>query len=342
MHEIAYGIAQENLAAARRRRAGSNLAQSRRQLQEELRGKLGDIEPAPGAHAETYWVRSLPGGSVEAIGLSVEEGIGVPMLLIRPADTARAPVVVGLAKDGKDRFVQNRSEAIERLIQAGVAVCLPDLRGTGETSPDPDAENDGHGMIETEVALGNTLTGARLKDLRTVLAYLRNRKEVDGRRVALWGESFSPANPQDMFLDELESEAAPRIQHRAEPFGSTLALLAALYEADVRVIAAGGGLAGYTAVLENAYAYVSMDAIVPGLLRSADIADIAAAHAPHPLLLGALVDGRNVRLSPAKLSELLAPTRQAYAASGAANRLVLESEPQDAGVWLASQLKENR
>ena len=47
------------------------------------------------------------------------------------------------------------------MFPAGVAVCLPDLRGTGETAPEADWQNNGENVAEMEVALGNTLLGAR-------------------------------------------------------------------------------------------------------------------------------------------------------------------------------------
>src|SRR6185295_5533489 len=114
----------------------------------------------------------------------VEDGISVPALMLRPSGTQRVPVVVAVAQEGKERFLSDRAKAIEALIRAGVAVCLPDLRGTGETSPDFDRSDDGghRAQADREFALGGNLIGARLKDLRTVLAYLGSRADIDGSR----------------------------------------------------------------------------------------------------------------------------------------------------------------
>jgi len=40
-------------------------------------------------------------------------------------------VVVGVAEAGKDLFLTARSNEIETLLKREVAVCLPDVRGTG-------------------------------------------------------------------------------------------------------------------------------------------------------------------------------------------------------------------
>ena len=176
--------------------------------------------PAASPNAEVIRTQTLSGAKVEAIALQVEPGIEVPLLLIRPRDRARAGVVVAVGKQGKERFLASRSTEIEALLRAGLAVCLADLRGTGETAPEPDWQNNGENLAEMEVALGNTLLGARVKDLRTVLAYLRGAQDIDASRIALWGGSFAPANPKDLFLDELEQEVGPQIQHHAEPLGT--------------------------------------------------------------------------------------------------------------------------
>ena len=220
-----------------------------------------------------------------------------------------------------------------------MAVCLPDLRGTGETAPEPDWQNNGENPAEMEVALGNTLLGGRLKDLRTVLAYLRKRDEIDASRIALWGDSFAPANPRDLFLDELEQEAGPQIQYHAEPLGTSAVLLAGLFEPSLRAVAARGGLASYLSVLDHNFAYLPLDAVVPGMLQVADLVDIAVAQAPRPLLLEALVDGRNARLTSDQLTSTFSSLAQAYKKYGAAGQLLLRSEDRAVAAWLAAQLK---
>ena len=288
MHQIAWESAGKSLRAARARR--------NRSVRDDLRPLLGDIDPARSAQAETLWTKPIPGAEVAALSMSVEEGIRVPLLMIRPLMRETTPVVVAVAQGGKERFLSGRRKEIDTLAGAGISVVLADVRGTGETSASPDGTPVS--LAQMAFDLNRSLVGSRLKDLRTVLDWLRRHPGIDRRRMAVWGESFAPANPADLFVDEIEFEVAPQPQFRADPLGAHLALLAGLYEEDVRAVAARGGLAGYQTVLDDAFTYVPMDVIVHGILKYADIPDIAADIAPRPVLMDRMVNGRNIAVGP--------------------------------------------
>jgi hypothetical protein len=257
---------------------------------------------------------------------------------LKPSNrSGKLPVVVAVAQGGKSGFLTYRAAEIARLLAAGAAICLPDLRGTGETSPGPD--RTGH-AAQLERALGSSLPGARLLDLRTVLAYVRSRQDIDADRIALWGDSFAPANSTNLVMDEMEYEGGPEVQHEAHPSGPLLAMLAGLYEDHVRAIAASGGLAEFISVLRSAFTYVPMDALIPGMLTTADIPDIAVALAPRPLLFAEPVDGRNVRLTSVELERIFGPVRKAYAGAGEQNlSLSTGAPPNSVAGWLIASLK---
>jgi cephalosporin-C deacetylase-like acetyl esterase len=301
VHDMAHEVGEKKIEAARSEIQKLGLQARRKWMETRWRSKLGDIEPNPSPQATVHWKKPIAGGEAEAISIEVEPGIIVPLLLLRPVKTqARLPVVVAVSESGKDRLLQTHAGEVQELLQRGVAVCLPDVRGTGETAPDtrrgPNSQEIA--LAATELMLGDTLLGKRLKDLRTVLAYLGTRPDLDSQRVALWGDSSVPANPPRLLLDELPGwQAGPEIQRQAEPLGALLALLAGLYEDRVRAVAVRGGLASYLSVLEDSFAYVPLDVIIPGILESGDIADMAATLAPRPILMEAMVDGRN-RLVP--------------------------------------------
>jgi hypothetical protein len=334
MHRIAWEMGKAQLDAARAAPGGTD------RLRSGLKRMLGDIEPgAPSA--AIVWQRPLSGAEVEAVSLTVEDGIRVPLLLLHPAKRGAAAVVVAVSQGGKERFLANRGPEIAALLAAGVAVCLPDVRATGETAPTMNRGDGGpyHSIAQMEFDLDRNLLGSRLKDLRTVLAWLRTRTDVDRRRIAIWGDSFTPANPTNLFLDELEYEVGPQVQFRAEPLGAHLALLAALYEDDVRMVAARGGLAGYLTVLEHPFTYVPMEDIILGILKVGDIADIAAALAPRPLLLDGMVNGRNIPIEGPAMERILDPLRSAYRRQNSENRLAIQPEQQQIGLWLVSGLR---
>jgi hypothetical protein len=177
-----------------------------------------------------------------------------------------------------------------------------------------------------------------VKDLRTVIAYLRTNSLLDAQRIALWGDSLAPLNPERLLLDEVPGwQVGPEIQHQAEPLGGLLAILGALYEPDVRAVAAVRGLVAYLSLLDDPFAYVPNDVIVPGILEVADIADIAAAIAPRPLLLSSLVDARNRMASESMLRAQLAPVYAAWK-SNPGRLLIRQDSGQGAAEWLRTQL----
>jgi cephalosporin-C deacetylase-like acetyl esterase len=344
LHELAAELGAERTAAARDRLAKLTPAARRQRLRQEWAGLLGTVELAPAAPVSERRSEQLGGVTVERLLLPIEREVQVPVLLLLPPRKAgtRLPVVVGFAQEGKQAFLKKRSETLAALLDGGAAVCLPDLRGTGETRPAEDGrgrQSTATAISATELMLGQTLVGARLRDLRSVLRYLRGRPELDPARIGLWGDSFAPVNPPERdWKVPLDAEDLP---DQAEPLGGLLALFGALYEEDLRAVYAYGGLTGYASLLHSPFDYVPYDAIVPGALTAGDLADVAATLAPRPLRLEGMVDGLNRRVTAAALAEALAPAQAAYRAAGVQERLHLSVEretPDRQARWLLANL----
>jgi hypothetical protein len=234
---------------------------------------LGDIEPRP--------VMKVLGKESEKVGdvtfertlLQLEENVLIPVLLLSPRRDGgkKAPIVVGVAQDGKAAFLRKRADDIAELLKKGIAVCLIEVRGTGESKPgDGRGRTSGASSISaSELMLGHPLLGSRLRDLRSVLAWLRKRDDVDGVRMAVWGESFSPVNAQAASLAvPYGAEQEPNL---AEPLGGLLALFAKLYEADLHSAYGRGGLSEYVTLLESPFLYVPHDTVVPGAVKAGDL-----------------------------------------------------------------------
>jgi cephalosporin-C deacetylase-like acetyl esterase len=344
--ELAAAWADEQAAAVRRQLAEGTPEERRRWLRRAWARLLGDMEPGPEAKATVLDSRRLGAVTVERVRLEVEPGIIVPLLVLLPprAQERRPPVVVGVAQDGKKGFLSKRSETVAALLDGGAAVCLPDLRGTGETRPAGDRGRTGAAtaLSATALMLGRTLVGDRVRDLRAVLRYLRSRADLDGGRVALWGDSFAPANPANRVLQvPLDAEDQPEL---AEPLGELLGLFGALLEEDIRAVYARGGLTGYRALLQGPFCHVPHDALVPGALTVGDLADVAAALAPRPLRLEGLVDGLNRQADAKELGRAFAPADAAYRLGGVQDRLCLRTDAapgEAAAEWLLTQLREN-
>ncbi len=341
--ELAAALATERAEAARKRRAQPHLLAGRRQLQREWAAVLGDVEPRGEARVVARAKERLVDVTVERLHLEVEKGVPVPMLLLLPPGRPkeRRPIVVAFAQAGKQAFLKERADDLARLLAGGVAVALPDLRGTGETSPGTarGRRSAATALASSELMLGRTMLGARLLDLRGVLRYLRTRDDLDGDRLALWGDSFAPVNADGKHL--FAPLDAPKPAHLAEPLGGTLALFAALYEDKVAAVWARGGLMSYQSLLQAPFCHVPYDVIVPRALTVGDLTDVAAALAPRPLRLEGLVDGLNCRVSTRELERAFGPTRAAYRAVRAEERFDREAKRTEEGPakWLLERLR---
>ncbi len=266
-------------------------------LREHWSQALGDIRPSA-----VRVIRRDRNALIERVAVETQPGIQVPLLLLLP-DTARylrPPVVIGMAQAGKQGFLKHRAETINALLAGGAAVCLPDLRGTGETQP---GEGRGRTSSATSLSssawmLGQTMLGWRLKDLRGVCRWLQTCEDLDADRLVLWGESFAPVNdPSREFDVPWDAENLPS---QSEPGGALLALFGGLFEEHVRGVYARGGLVSYQSLLESPYLYVPHDAAVPFAVtgNDVDLPAVAAALGPRPLNLEAQVDGRNRLVGP--------------------------------------------
>ncbi|MEX1097553.1 MAG: hypothetical protein WED34_16020 [Planctomycetales bacterium] len=327
MHAVARRVANER-DAAYRRRVDALAGEHRRKLRQEAWARiLGPIEPAGPAKllAETVRKEDFAGHRVERFALDTEPGVRVPVLLVKPSATrredGRVPVVVGVAQQGKAGFLAQRAETIAALLDAGVAVCLPDLRGTGETSAGDDRgrRSAATAHAATEQMLGGTLVGARLRDLRSVIAHLGTRSDV--QRVGVWGDSFAEVNPSEANL-HVPHGVSPR-PAECEPLGGMLALLTALFDDAVSVVAVHRGLCDFASLLDGQFVYVPFDAVVPGVLEAGDLPDLAAAAAPRALWMSGLVDGLNRELSSAAASERCDRVVKAYGEQDRGDRLFL-------------------
>jgi hypothetical protein len=266
------------------------------------------------------------------------------MLLLLPPRSSgvRVPVTVAIAQADKQEFLKQRTDAIAGLLAQGVAVCLPDVRGVGESAPTGgrEARSQATSLSASGLLIGQTLLGARLRDLRSVLEHLRQRPEIDGKRIALWGDSFAPVNPAERaFVVPHGSDNRP---HQPEPLGGLLAMLGALFDDDIRAVQVRGGLSSYQSALQGPCCYLPHDAAVPGVLTVGDLPELTAALAPRPLRLEALVDGLNRPVAGESLAAVLKPVRAGYSAAKADDRLQIVatgSKVESPDQWLVRQLQ---
>jgi dienelactone hydrolase len=323
----------------------------RQQLRRDWSKLLGEVEPQGDPKATAAGQQKLGDITSERLVLETEPGIFVPLVLLVPARKADAklPVVIGVAQHGKQEFLKQRAAEIAALLQGGVAVCLLDVRGTGETRCEGDlrgppagtykgvfANSRGTLLANEDLMLGRTLLGDRLRDLRSGLRFLKARPELDGARLALWGDSFAPVNPHDARVEvPWDAEKLPA---QAEPLGGLLALFGALYEDDVRAVHIHGGLASWQTLLQSQFCQVPHDVIVPGALTAGEIGDVIAALSPRPVSMRNLVDGRNRPADQATIVQGLEPALRAYKLGQAEDKLAIDGK-EAMPAWLLGQLK---
>lgn len=252
---------------------------------------LGGVEPTA--------LRPRDGRVEQAVERHTLEGDGavVPLLLLRPTKEGRRPVVVALADDGKAGFLKHRSAELAALLADGVLVCLPDVRGTGETRAGTSLGRTSSmtSVSAGELMLGRTIAGLRVSDLRAVLAWMRAREDVDGARIALWGDSFAPVNPPGAGVEvPWDAASTPQV---GQPGGALTALLGALFEPGLKGVYARGGLTSFRSVLETAFVWVPHDALVPGAIPAGDLEAVIGS-AGCPTLIEGGINGRNQLTGP--------------------------------------------
>jgi cephalosporin-C deacetylase-like acetyl esterase len=340
LNEVMSEIGTARIKKARARLAGKSPEERRQLLRKEWSKLLGPVTPAKPAilQAKSSDNAVVGGAKIERIILEVEPGIVVPVMLLIPEKLVkRAPIVVGLAQAGKAGFLKERSEELRKLIEAGTVVVLPDVRGTGETrsgtSRGKDSSDTNH-SVHVQV-FGETLLGQRLRDLRSVLGYLRTRPDVASKQIALWGESFTPTNPAKTDFKVPHGVDGQPIH--SDPLGGLLGLLGALYDDDVRAVFVAGGLTSYHSVLTHFAVLVPHGDSVPGALTGGDLCDLAGALAPRPLHFENMIDHMNRPMPSEAVKAAYAPAIQGYAA--APRMLTFADKRTSPAAWLAERLR---
>lgn len=338
VHEILAELGAKQLANGRAALAALPADKRKEQLRKLWAARLGSIAPAASTQVERTETVDGNGFVAERLLLSAEPTMPLPTLLLKPKfGAAKFPVVLCVAQEGKDTFVSKRAMEIAELLQHGVAVCLVDVRGTGETKPDTHDRYWYSSVVDTagcELMVGDTTLGLRIRDLRNVLRHLQSRADIDGHRVAVWGDSFAPVNPSKFVDPPMKTDCSALL---AEPMGASAAILLALFEDDVQAVIARGGLTGFAALLDGPACHVVLDAIVPQALETGDLSEVVATLEPRPVRLEALIDGRNRLANQERLERDLASARAAYRPH-AANLQLSPSPQDDVAEWVAAAL----
>src|SRR5581483_11621628 len=176
LHEVLSGIARKQKETVRGKAWAAPPNTYREWLRAEWAKRLGPVDPPANPKAAEGRAEDVPGGKLTRYVMEVEPGIVVLLLLIVPKDTTgKPPAGVMVAQAGKAAFLKERSDVLPSFLRAGVAVCLVDVRGTGETRPgngSADRSSSRTSISQTELILGQTVLGNQLRDLRAAVRWL--------------------------------------------------------------------------------------------------------------------------------------------------------------------------
>ncbi len=228
--------------------------------------RLGDIEPFEKPKLTEGESDEVPGGTLARFVLGTDPGISVPLFLIAPTPAkGKTPVVVMVASGGKAGYLKERGKEISALLEAGIAVCLVDVRGTGESRPGSSADRGSNrtSISQTNLILGQPVLGSQLRDLRTAIEWLRTVPGIDAKKIAVWGDSFAKVNAADVKVKVPLDLDGPAV---SEPGGAQLALLAGLFDG-LAAVYAGGGLAEDASIASGPYLYLPHDAVIPARVQ---------------------------------------------------------------------------
>ena len=298
LHQLLHKTAGKRIQQVQQANRKLSPAERRTKARNSWRELLGQIDPKGNAKVESLKRTQLPTDvTAERIVLRTEPGIVLPILLLRPKNAiADASVIVGVASKGIRGFLKTRAEEISVLMKGGRSLCLLDVRhAAGSTH-------------QYALFFDTPVVGYQLRDLRATLKYLRTRKDM-GRQFLLWGDSLAKWNSfaANFKVPYRVRESQPP---KADSLGGMLAMLAALFEDDVKAVYVGGGLSSFRHTLISPH--VRMHSVIPHVIPKGDLPELAGALAPRPLRLDVLVDGLNRLQLPKDVRATYLSARQAY------------------------------
>jgi dienelactone hydrolase len=223
---------------------------------------------------------------IEAVEVASAPRVWVPAWLFR-ARTGEGgkPVLVALDPYGRNR-AWHEGEMYPTLALKGYTVCVPDLRGIGDMTPDYPRGDSHHARSHQDeenyswgsLILGKPLVGQRVTDVLALASALRRHPGLTGRplMVAASGRMTLPA------------------------------LFAAALDPKIEGLYLAGGLVSYRSIVETEEYSTPLASFVPDVLRHTDLPDIVAIVAPRRVCLAGCIDAAGDGVAADKVRALYA------------------------------------
>jgi len=307
----------------------------REQLRSKLKEVLGSF-PSNDAELDIEIIEetACEGYIRQRISFTTFAGLRMPVFVLVPENSAgkKLPAVIachghgygskeisGLTADGnsnEDQPTYQKNFAVE-LVKRGFIVVVPELLGFGDRRTkegyEKDASNSCHSISTFLLELGHTMTGYRVYETIRSIDYLQTRSDVDIQQIGCMGISG----------------------------GGTVATFTTALDDRIQAVVVSGYINTFKASILSVYHCV--DNYVPGLVRQAEMPDIAGLIAPRPLLVEA---GKTDPIFPIEaVEQALEQIRSVYRLLGQEELLdsdIFEGDHQISGKkaydWLAKWL----
>ncbi len=214
------------------------------------------------------------GIAIEAIEVPSAPHVWLPAWLYLPANPdSKRPLLLCLEPGGRN-VRWHEGEMYQELAFKGYAVCVPDVRGVGDLSPEMGrgaalyarSHEDEENYAWASMILGKPLLGQRVTDILALAAALRAHpspavaRQAASLKIAAWGKMTVPA------------------------------LFAAALDPAIAAVYLSGGLISYRSIVDSEDYAVSFANFSPGLLRVTDLPGVAASLAPRQVVLAGMLD----------------------------------------------------
>ena len=265
-------------------------ARESRQEPADLFHLIGAERPPAGQRARTLAQARSYGVAVEAIEVRSAIGVFVPAWLIVPDRSASQRIIVVLDPAGR---TQNwfTKEIGETVTETAPVLCLADIRGVGDMSPEYSPGAPGYAQFHQQeenyawssLIFGKPLLGQRVTDILALLAALRADPRFAGWQIVLAarGKLTVPA------------------------------LVAASMDDAVHSLYLDGGLTSVLSVARTEQYRHPLSNFVPGFLLHTDLPLLAAKLAPRRVCLAGPVDATGTAVPVEQARQLYSGTNVA-------------------------------
>jgi dienelactone hydrolase len=244
--------------------------------------RLLSLDRPPQVPAATLSRASFARTRIEVLEFASAPHVWIPAWFFQPerAESLKAVLIV-LEPGGRSSW--HEGELYDKLAGEGFAVCAPDLRGIGDTTPEfgraaarhARPHNSDEHWAWASLILGKPLVGQRVTDILAIVQALRARQDMKGKRLFI----------------------------AARGFLTVPALFAASVEPAIAGLYLMEGLTSFADITATEDYHQPFGNFVPNLLMHTDLPAVAASIAPRRVVLGGFVNGAGRSLAPAEVGK---------------------------------------